>query len=443
MNYLIEKLAKGGLGLCHSEGKTWFVENALPGESGESQILENKSKYGRCRAISRQNDSPCRNPDDACILSSQGKCDGCGFRHVKPELALNLKSQAIFESITHATHCADIPYTCLDLNTPSLDHTRRRVRIHIDNGKTGYYQRNSHIIISASQCTILEDPLRCAVSWLEHNLKPNPAWRLDVQMDLDCNDHVFAHFKTIHPHTDRRNSKPSPSAFSPEKTWKSLDLWAKDALSKGIFDGIRLDNDIFYGSHFIKDEIETQSGLKTISYRQIGDFGQATRNANIQIHELVEEFVKSYSPHTVTDLFAGSGNLSFRAACFAPIVDAYEFFCSKQAFLQGTQENQKIWPKDTQVSLHLCDLSKGLPTKATQSDLIICDPARDGLSEIMAADLCHAKAKAILYVSCEASCLARDLTRLSAAYQPQKLTFIDMFPQTPHAEVVTLLTRIR
>jgi tRNA/tmRNA/rRNA uracil-C5-methylase (TrmA/RlmC/RlmD family) len=55
--------------------------------------------------------------------------------------------------------------------------------------------------------------------------------------------------------------------------------------------------------------------------------------------------------------------------------------------------------------------------------------------------LARLKPPAIIYVSCNPQTLAENLVDLMAAgYDLKKLQAIDMFPQTPHCEVLTLLT---
>jgi 23S rRNA (uracil1939-C5)-methyltransferase len=45
----------------------------------------------------------------------------------------------------------------------------------------------------------------------------------------------------------------------------------------------------------------------------------------------------------------------------------------------------------------------------------------------------------LTYVSCHPAALARDLGALARTYEIEDLTFVDLFPQTAHIEVVAQL----
>ncbi|MBQ9244573.1 MAG: class I SAM-dependent RNA methyltransferase [Proteobacteria bacterium] len=438
MHYHIIRMAKGGAGISNETGKTFFVEGALPGESGEAEILEEKPRFGRCRAISRECTSPDRASCDTCSLGAQ--CDGCGFRHVRPDRALALKAQAVYAEICKSAHIPDIGYELRALE--QHDSSRRRARLHIADGKLGFFARGSHAVLSAAQCPVLAPQLRQSIAWLEQNAKFPRALRADIQLDLDDADRCFAHFKAVEERTPRRhqhrpNAKPKAVEMS---SLDSLPTLAQQAIRENRFAGIRLENRD-YGEAMIRDIVKPAGLPPVTTWRRIGDFSQATAEANAHIHALVHEFLAETNPRSVADLYSGSGNLSFRAALDVPRVFASEFFCSREAFLRGLDDNRTAFAPNTDVSLELCDLSKGIPKSAHDADVIICDPARDGISEKTAQDICHARARALLYVSCEASCLARDLTRLLDHFSLKKLTFVDMFPQTPHVETVAWLVR--
>jgi 23S rRNA (uracil1939-C5)-methyltransferase len=72
--------------------------------------------------------------------------------------------------------------------------------------------------------------------------------------------------------------------------------------------------------------------------------------------------------------------------------------------------------------------------------LVLLDPPRSGLGHGAAEKLAAIGAPQILYVSCDPSTLARDLVPLLAAgYRFERLTLVDLFPQTYHIESIAAL----
>ena len=73
-------------------------------------------------------------------------------------------------------------------------------------------------------------------------------------------------------------------------------------------------------------------------------------------------------------------------------------------------------------------------------DLTVLDPPRAGGKKIVNR-IAGLRSKRIVYVSCDPTTLSRDL-RLFAetGYLLERLSLIDMFPQTYHMEVVALLS---
>jgi 23S rRNA (uracil1939-C5)-methyltransferase len=72
-------------------------------------------------------------------------------------------------------------------------------------------------------------------------------------------------------------------------------------------------------------------------------------------------------------------------------------------------------------------------------DLVVLDPPRAGGKKIVRL-IAGLKPKKIVYVSCEPTTLSRDLGLFAEnGYSLQRLSLIDMFPQSYHMEVVALL----
>jgi tRNA/tmRNA/rRNA uracil-C5-methylase (TrmA/RlmC/RlmD family) len=70
------------------------------------------------------------------------------------------------------------------------------------------------------------------------------------------------------------------------------------------------------------------------------------------------------------------------------------------------------------------------------------DPPRAGMHPDMTNYLHKFKAKKIVYVSCNPTTQARDVQILSDnGYNIKNAVMVDMFPHTPHIEMVMLLSK--
>ena len=59
----------------------------------------------------------------------------------------------------------------------------------------------------------------------------------------------------------------------------------------------------------------------------------------------------------------------------------------------------------------------------------------------MLARLAESGVERVVYVSCDAATLARDVSRLRGAFRVERVRCFDLFPQTSHVETVLVLER--
>lgn len=87
-------------------------------------------------------------------------------------------------------------------------------------------------------------------------------------------------------------------------------------------------------------------------------------------------------------------------------------------------------------------INEELPSKPSKPyTLIVVDPPRQGLALSLCETIKSSGTPFLLYISCNPATLARDIARLSSAYQPKAVQPVDMFPWTSHVETVVLLSR--
>ncbi|MHB8572755.1 MAG: class I SAM-dependent RNA methyltransferase [Candidatus Dormibacteria bacterium] len=81
-----------------------------------------------------------------------------------------------------------------------------------------------------------------------------------------------------------------------------------------------------------------------------------------------------------------------------------------------------------------------LARERSAPDLVLVDPPRAGLGQVVTASLARLRPARVVSISCEPSTLARDLADLSrAGYRVERGAVVDMFPHTAHVETVVSL----
>ena len=76
-------------------------------------------------------------------------------------------------------------------------------------------------------------------------------------------------------------------------------------------------------------------------------------------------------------------------------------------------------------------------------DILILDPPRAGVGEKTITKLVKYNTENIIYVSCNPKTLMTDLIKFGEfGYRLVRCSVVDMFPVTPHLEVVCLLEKV-
>ena len=92
--------------------------------------------------------------------------------------------------------------------------------------------------------------------------------------------------------------------------------------------------------------------------------------------------------------------------------------------------------------MYISSTAKDILKEVRKDDIIIVDPPRKGLDRKLVDGLIQKDVKNIVYVSCNANTLARDYNIFKEnGYILKEISCVDMFPNTIHAEAVTLLVK--
>lgn len=141
----------------------------------------------------------------------------------------------------------------------------------------------------------------------------------------------------------------------------------------------------------------------------------------------------------VYDLYSGTGTI---AQLMAPVA-------KKVIGVEIVEEAVEAARKNAELNgLHNCefiagDVLKVLDGIEEKPDVIILDPPRDGVHPKALTKIIDYGVEHILYISCKASSLARDLEVFWArGYRAERCVAIDQFPWTAGVEVVCLLSKL-
>jgi 23S rRNA (uracil1939-C5)-methyltransferase len=173
--------------------------------------------------------------------------------------------------------------------------------------------------------------------------------------------------------------------------------------------------------------------------------GSFFQTNTLQAERLVEQLVRKAGltgREVVYDLYCGAGAISLLAAGHAGLVVGIEGGEAAIADANRTAANNGI----TNCRFLVGDLRDALRAPAVASfpkpDVVILDPPRAGAHPRALADIARLAPARILYVSCNPATLARDLVSLTGAgYRVESVLPFDMFPHTPHIEVLSVLER--
>ena len=150
------------------------------------------------------------------------------------------------------------------------------------------------------------------------------------------------------------------------------------------------------------------------------------------LYRQARDWISQIDPASVLDLYCGVGGFALNAA-LAPgrrRVTGVELAPDAVASARRSAADLGI-----DVRFHVADASA---LKDVSADLVVVNPPRRGIGAQLCSAIESARPHHVIYSSCNATSLARDLADLPG-YRVQAARVFDMFPQTDHHEVIVLL----
>ena len=397
---LIEKLDDFGRGIAHINNKVVFIANALPEELVEIKIINDKKSYMEASVVKYIKLSKDR-IESMCPYFEA--CGGCSLIHLNYEDTLKFKQNKIKNLLKKYKINYDKELEIVKNDNPL--YYRNKVSLKIENGHLGYYEENTHKLLEIKECMMAKHSINEVIkNYQLLNLK-------DAKLTIrsNYNDEILIIIEA--------NAK--------EYNIELAKLKEKIKLVGIIYNGITI-----YGENFFYERINGK--LFKVSYNS---FFQINENITNKLFALIENNIDKDS--TVLDLYSGVGTLGIVASSKDQTVYSIEII--KNAVLNGIT-NAKLNQK-TNIKFMLGDVAKLVDKVNLAFDTVIIDPPRKGLDKKTKEFILKKLPAKIIYVSCEANTLMRDLKELENIYEIIDYKILDMFSYTYHVESFCILKR--
>ncbi len=413
---LIESVAFKGYGVARIHGKVIFVPYTVTGDRAWIEIVEDKKEYSTGRVVKIAEPSPSRVAPPCPYF---GRCGGCQWQHIDYPVQVGLKKEILVETLKRLGRLKEIPSVGTFPSPKPYDY-RIRVQLKVRGKAMGYYREGSHRIVDIDHCPISHPLVNRIIRRLRGEFV---IFQLMKEIEINVSPEEGKGNVLFRPHSYDRRIKP----------------FAKRLLqSESIFQGIAVAEKAkltLFGDHLESTIPSYQDGNLRLRISP-GSFSQVNPEQNQALIQIVLQFSETNKEDDVLDLYAGVGNLTLPLAMGAKEVS-------------GIEENTMA-VKDAQFNterngIRNCHFIQGRVEHVLSNwererpRLIVLDPPRAGCKTIL-DQVVRLKPAKIIYVSCEPTTFARDLRLFSErGYAVQRLSLIDMFPQTYHMEVVGLL----
>ncbi len=411
--------AHGGACIAREEDKVWLVNYSLPGEVVEAEPRGRQGGVAVAMALQVIEKSPHRVPAK-CPHFGPGasqpdfltRCGGCQWQHADYSYELQLKRQIVEEAWARAG-------LKLPSETPVLgmaDPWRYRIRGEFEAIETseglrfGFHPMRSHVVQPITTCPI-------------HDLRIEQALPAFAQAAKEVGA------------TGIQNLLLTAEPGGRGLLWRMRmrgqpGLWPRHSFATRVAellpDVVLLDDAMsleFWGMTFrVRNDTFVQTNFQQM----------------LVLYETALDMLAPAAGEHVLDLYAGIGTISAAIARKGEGVTAIE---ENPRAVQLGKLNARInsarveyLPGKVEVALRKVRIGR--------HSAAVLDPPRAGCEPEALAEIIRLGPDRLVYISCEPSTHARDLSALTrGGYRIERAAIVDMFPHTYHIESVALLAR--
>ena len=401
-------------------GIVTFVHRGAPNETVQVEIIQVKKRHLRARINDVISPSPDRCPPP-CSYFDAG-CGGCQWQHINVGAQLDAKARVLIEALNRIGGLSVLPDITHHPAPQPLgyrNHIRLAVTAIRPQVEFGFKEEGSHDVLPIDRCEIALPAINRAL--------PQVA---DLITSLRC-----FQVAELTLRTSATTGEVMLILIFPKKHKPRLKFTDKDLQDYPAIHSIYIQN----GE---RGEFVQIAGKETLSETVGGlcfDIGPETFFQNNlaglgQLLGIVRHHVQGNPPTVAIDAHCGVGAFTLPVAQTAKAVFGLDLQAEAVALATSNAKTNGITNANFRVG-HLAKLG------SVKADLVLLNPPRGGCwSEDLEA-LDRIAPRHILYISCNPTTLARDLSKLNASYEVASLDLADLFPMTYHFETVVGLRR--
>ena len=464
----IEDMGVDGEGIGKYEGMTFFVKDAVIGDTIRAGITKLKKNYGYARVQEILEPSPYRVQPECPLYA---RCGGCQIQAMDYRQQLCYKQKKVRGNLIRIGGFApelidSVMEEIVGMEQPYRYRNKAQFPIGVNkDGQpvAGFYAARTHNIIPVEDCklgvTQNEQILGAVLSYMRENgVRPYDETTgrglvrhvlirygftsKELMVCLVINGETLPQEKKLVYALCKIEGMTSISVNINRKNTNVIlgeetrTVWGSDYIT----DQIHLrdcDHDFVLTDTAIAYHISPQS------------FYQVNPVQTEKLYSLALSYAGLTGRETVWDLYCGIGTISLFLAQKAGKVYGVEIVpqaiedAKSNAALNGITNATFFVGKAEEVLPEFYEKkSRETETDMLHPDVIVVDPPRKGCDEKCLETMIRMKPDRIVYVSCDPATLARDLKILcGGGYELRKVRPVDQFGHTTHVETVVLLSK--
>ena len=385
----IHDVAFGGRGVGRHDGCAVFVPGTLTGERVRIRLTKCRKKFAEAALLEVLVPSEHR-IEPACSLSD--RCPGCSYQHISYDEEVRLKQQQLEGLLKRIGGLADVAFEARIASPRPLGY-RNKIVLHAQRErKLGYFGEDNRTVVDIPGCPLAVGPINDELAKLRSNSKMLKRMRPNAAVTFRWTEADGA----LH-WIDRESGIDRLTETSP-------------------IGDMRVPRRAFY-------QVNTDAGAALVSH--------------------VSALIKAEAPKYLIDFYCGVGLFALAAAHHGvPHIFGIE---RQSVSIRAAIQNAKAMGVRAEfVSADVEALAEAALEQVDSAQaMVVVDPPRQGLEQEFIETVIAACPAVLVYVSCAADTLARDLKQLTeSAYEVVNCQLIDMFPRTPHFESVTVLRSV-